>query len=260
MWQSIGASTLGTSHLKVGTPCQDAHGYRPLPQAMVAAVADGLGSAAQSHVGSALAVETALNWLEQALPNAATHPIDAAGWKTLLVKTFAAARQALVTQAEAHAQPLSDLATTLIVVVWTADWLAVGQLGDGAVVTYALDDTMTTAIPPQRGEFVNETFPLTQANALDLVEFCTLQEPLRAVSLLTDGLQTLSMNVATGQPYRPFFRPFFEALAAPVDTQAVSEQLRQFLASPRVCSKTDDDKTLVVISQVTSPLQRTVDL
>lgn len=253
MWQAIGASTLGTSHLKTGTPCQDAHGYRVLPQAMVAAVADGLGSAAQSHVGSALAVETALTGLEQVLPDSAAHPIDAAGWKVLLSNTFAAARQALVNQAEAHAQPLSDLATTLTVVIWTADWLAVGQLGDGAVVMYALDDTLATAIPPQRGESVNETFPITQANALDLVEFCTLQEPLRAVCLLTDGLQTLSMNVATGQPYQPFFMPFFEALAEPVDTQAVSEELRQFLASPRVCSKTDDDKTLVILSALHYP-------
>ncbi|MBD2429323.1 PP2C family serine/threonine-protein phosphatase [Phormidium sp. FACHB-1136] len=253
MWQAIGASTLGTSHLKTGTPCQDAHGYRVLPQAVVAAVADGLGSAAQSHVGSALALETALTVLEQALPDSAAYPIDAAGWKLLLAKSFAAARQALVDQAEAHAHPLSDLATTLIVVIWTAEWLTVGQLGDGAVVMYTLDDMMATVIPPQRGEFVNETFPLTQANALDLVEFCTLQEPLRAVCLLTDGLQTLSMNVATGQPYRPFFMPFFEALAEPVDTQTVSEELRQFLASPRVCSKTDDDKTIVVLSTLHYP-------
>ena len=253
MWQAIGASTLGTRHRKTGTPCQDAHGYRVLPQALVAAVADGLGSAAQAQVGSALAVETALTGLAQALPNSAAHPIDAAGWETLLAKTFAAARQALVNQAEAQAHPLSDLATTLMVVVWTAEWLAVGQLGDGAVVVYGQDDTMTTAIPPQRGEFVNETFPLTQANALDLVKFCTRPEPLRAVAMLTDGLHQIAMTAATGEPYPPFFRPFFDALAEPIDARAVSQTLDQFLASPRVCDNTDDDKTLVILSALHHP-------
>lgn len=253
MWQAIGASTLGTRHRKTGTPCQDAHGYRVLPQALVAAVADGLGSAVQAQVGSALAVETALTGLAQALPNSAAHPIDAAGWETLLAKTFAAARQALVNQAEAQAHPLSDLATTLMVVVWTAEWLAVGQLGDGAVVVYGQDDTMTTAIPPQRGEFVNETFPLTQANALDWVKFCTRPEPLRAVAVLTDGLHQIAMTAATGEPYPPFFRPFFDALAEPIDAEAVSQTLDQFLASPRVCDNTDDDKTLVILSALHHP-------
>jgi hypothetical protein len=253
MWQAIGASARGTSHLKAETPCQDAHGYRALPQAIVAAVADGLGSAAQSHLGADTAVKAALDWLEQHLSNPATHPSDEAGWQDLLAATFAASRQALIACAEDRDQPIQALATTLMVVIWTADWLAVGQIGDGAVVLYGQDDTITTAITPQRGEFVNETFPLTQANALDGVEYRVVQMPLRAVSLLTDGLQTLSMNVVTGQPYRPFFLPFFEALAKPVDTEAVSEQLRQFLESPRVCRKTDDDKTLVILSALHYP-------
>ena len=56
-WVVVGASVQGTGHLKFSLPCQDAYAYKALNgSVLVAAVADGLGSAAYAQAGAQLAV------------------------------------------------------------------------------------------------------------------------------------------------------------------------------------------------------------
>lgn len=54
------------------------------------------------------------------------------------------------------------------------------------------------------------------------------------------------MDVTTNKPHVPFFQPLV-AFAARAENQTdAREQLTAFLASERVCARTDDDKTLVL--------------
>jgi serine/threonine protein phosphatase PrpC len=60
-WRVVGASVVGTAHEKTGQPCQDAHGWRILPDnVLIAAVADGAGSAALGEIGAQVAVRAVL--------------------------------------------------------------------------------------------------------------------------------------------------------------------------------------------------------
>jgi hypothetical protein len=248
MWQVVGASTLGTSHIRADVPCQDAHGYRISSDLVIAAVADGLGSAARSDEGAKLAVETALDALSKAL--ATTRPDNPEDWTRVLQDAFLQARECLQEAAEKSAAPLRDYGTTLIAVAIAEDWLAVGHIGDGAVVAALDDGTVETVSTPQRGEYANEVAPLTAADALELVRFSVRKGSLRALALLTDGLQNLCINAATARPYEPFFAPFFDAIGQEIDTVEVSHQLACFLGTESVCRKTDDDKTLVVVGKI----------
>ena len=59
-WRYALASTVGISHVKVGTPCQDASECRILQASdgssvLVAVVSDGAGSASRSEIGAKLA-------------------------------------------------------------------------------------------------------------------------------------------------------------------------------------------------------------
>lgn len=55
-WRVAAASVCGVSHVKISRPCQDAHDWVTLPGGiLVAAVADGSGSAALGEVGATLA-------------------------------------------------------------------------------------------------------------------------------------------------------------------------------------------------------------
>lgn len=248
MWKIIGASIIGTSHLRAGLPCQDAHGYRVWKSGVITAVADGLGSATKSDEGARLAVGTVLDLLENDLT--IHSPANNEDWSEVLASAFAVARQRLEQAAETSSLPLREYGTTLLVAIVTSDRLAVGHIGDGAVVALIEEDRLETISAPQRGEYANEVAPLTAKNALDLVRFSVHSISVRAVALLSDGLQNLCINTVTGAPYAPFFSPFFNGINQVIDTTEASEQLAEFLASERICSKTDDDKTLVVTGYI----------
>jgi len=248
MWQVFGASAQGTSHHKTGSPCQDAHGYHVTNEYVIVAVADGLGSAGKSLEGAGLAAKTAVEVLCHRIKN--KMPSDSSGWTQVLTDTFIGVREALEKTAQASGSSLRDYHTTLIAVIVTNEWLAVGHIGDGAVVALFPGDAMETVSTPEQGEYVNEVTPITSPKALDLVRFAIFPAQVKAVALLTDGLQNLSINAATGKPFTPFFAPFFEAAVQEIDTADASIQLADFLSSDRVCAKTDDDKTLVIVGKV----------
>ena len=56
----------------------------------------------------------------------------------------------------------------------------------------------------------------------------------------------MSITSATGQPFAQFFATF----TRPFDRDELARQLGCFLGSERVCQRTDDDKTLVVIARM----------
>ena len=63
--------------------------------------------------------------------------------------------------------------------------------------------------------------------------------------MLTDGLLPVSTDLKTGRPHPPFFQPFFATLQQGA-TPELEQHLVQFLESPRLRSRVDDDLTLVV--------------
>jgi hypothetical protein len=242
-WRAYGASVRGSGHARLGLPCQDAHGWRPLAGGIACAVADGLGSAARADEGARRAVAAALGALVANLPQdgAAADPAATEGG---IRAAFAAARAAL---AEAATDaPLRDYATTLLLAAATDAWTAVGQIGDGAVVGRWRDGRLETLSEPQRGEYANEVLPLTADDALDRLRIQVWRTPVEALALFSDGLQALALDLAGGTPFERFFAPFLGALADPFDSTATGERLAAFLDTPRVCARTDDDKTLLV--------------
>ena len=132
MWQLVSASTTGTSHVRADLPCQDSHGYRILDNLVIAAVADGLGSAPKSDEGARLAVEVALTTIEKAI--GPSLPDDSENWTRILQDAFLRAREHLQASAEKSAIPIREYGTTLLAMILTRDWLVVGHIGDGAVV------------------------------------------------------------------------------------------------------------------------------
>jgi hypothetical protein len=117
------------------------------------------------------------------------------------------------------------------------------------------DGRLETVSVPQRGEYVNSVTPLTVDNPLSHIRLHIEQTIVNRIAILTDGLQSLCINEATNIPYDPFFMPFFHAMDQILDTTEVSQQLTHFLASERICARTDDDKTLVVIGRIQQGLQ-----
>lgn len=258
-WRLVAASVEGTSHAGTGSGCQDAHAYTELDGALIIAVADGAGSAARAADGAGLAVAAAVD-----------HARHAAGrGGCLLVADDVTrvaegcvdeARLALEVFAATDGCDLDELATTLLVVVAVAGRVGYAQVGDGAVVIDAGADPVVVGAV-ERGEYLNETVFLTSAGWRDELRAGEVdgavegevdgegaggggvRAVVRAVAVMTDGLQLLALDLASMTAHRPFFDPLW-AFARRDD--ASSDELAAFLASDRVCARTDDDKTLVL--------------
>jgi protein phosphatase 2C-like protein len=244
-WRAVGASVQGVSHVRNGTPCQDSHHALEMDGGiLVAAVADGAGSAAVSEVGSALAARAAVEKGVERIRR--DLPLTDDAWVELLREVVLTARQTVLEQAEAMELPPLDLATTLVFAITAPDRVAAAQVGDGAVVIRLADESLHSVTRPQAGEFINETTFLTSPNLENRMQLAFQRVPVTGVALFTDGLQMLALKMPQGDPHVPFFLPLLRFVSA-TDSQAQAEnQLQTFLQSPRIRQRADDDLTLML--------------
>ncbi|WP_433223916.1 protein phosphatase 2C domain-containing protein [Dactylosporangium sp. CS-047395] len=199
---------------------------------MVAALADGAGSAAASEIGAAAAVQAVVAAFEHL--GGRGRP----GGPRLVRVLLRAARFAVLRAAAEHERPARDLACTLAVLVAGPDGVHAGQIGDGVVVARTAAG-LDIAAPPLRGEYANESTFLTTGPALPDIEITSRPESdVDAFALSSDGLRLLITH-AGGRPYEPFFADVFVQTTA----GATEEHLRRFLGE--VDDRTGDDKSLI---------------
>lgn len=245
----VGAAAQGTSHARAGTPCQDALAYQVLPGDVAAAViADGAGTARFAAQAAQAAVSVSCEALGGLL--SAAIPENLQDWQTLLRGVFSRARSAVLQQAEEIGDNPREFACTLTAVAVCETGLAIAQIGDGAVVALDAKGDLFSAACLQRGEYANETYFLTQDDALDRVEFQFYQGNFRGLALMSDGLLRLALKMPAQEPYPPFFEPLFRFLAEAEDESQAVDQLAGFLNSDRVNQRTDDDKTLILAVRI----------
>ncbi|MEB3151603.1 MAG: PP2C family serine/threonine-protein phosphatase [Sphaerospermopsis sp.] len=245
-WRVLAASVCGTSHEKNNQLCQDAHQWQVLPDnILVAACADGAGSAILGKVGAIVAVETAVEYLASKEITQSTLNDDRLV-RSLLSEAMAVARQAVEEESVVCHQQPRDLASTLIILLATQSLVAVAQIGDGAAVARDIDDNLIALTKPQSGEYINETTFLISPGALDNVEIVVWRQPIKNVGVITDGLQMLAMNIGLGIAHQRFFTPLFDFVNTQQNKQLAIEELVKFLRSERIKQRTDDDLTLLL--------------
>lgn len=251
VWRVAGAAAPGISHQRSGLPCQDAQASRVLPDGtLLVALADGAGSAQFSDRGAQRAVQTALDFMTAELEQS-----QAPDWEVYLRGAFQAARDAVLRLAvgpetgdRADLIPARAYACTLTCVVATLDLLAVGQVGDGAVVAGGMDgeEALFTITRLQRGEYANETHFLVQEDALEQLMIDVVDRPAGRLAVMSDGLIRLALKMPSQEPHTPFFEPLFRFAGSITEESDAGEQLTRFLNSERVNARTDDDKSLVL--------------
>ena len=253
IWHVVGASVAGTSHQQTGKECEDAHDYRYHSNLLLLAAADGAGSASQAKAGSTTAIEAVLSAAERILLQQ-REPEHEDEWRSVLTLVLQAGREALVKlatggsspaeQRPSETLPLREFATTLLLVIATVHWVAVAQVGDGAIVIQHGDGRLESLTPPEVREYINETHFLTDDDYLIQTEYTILSRAgLQGIALLTDGLQRVAMKLPENIPHTPFFIPLFKFAAKP---DAKEAELRKFLEAERINARTDDDKTLLL--------------
>jgi hypothetical protein len=250
MWKLVAQSVAGSSHLRGQQPCQDSCRAvcEPLhdEQILLVAVADGAGSAQHAERGAQLACEIVLQRIVADVRDGLTVArieLDTAHY------WLDEARRELGREAEQRGVTPRALACTLLLAVIGESAAAFAQIGDGAIIT-RYGDEYRPVFWPQAGEYANSTNFLTDADFSQLLEFAQFPERIDEVAAFSDGLQRLALNLAARAGHRPFFEPLFARLRAAEKGEELSEPLRQFLTSPRVAQRSDDDKTLILATRV----------
>ena len=181
MIYSYGVSLPGTYHIKNGIVCQDYHAIASINKKVsVAAVADGLGSAAHSDVGSKIAATVAVEFCKKHLVAAKTigDILDT------IRSAFSAALRAVEKEANAKDRDPNLYDTTLTLAVLFNDTLCYGHSGDSGIVALTTDGKYELVTMQQQDD-QGRVFPLFFEDKW-VVEL--YDKKVSAVLLATDGM------------------------------------------------------------------------
>ena len=211
-WKVVAAAVRGPDHEEDGSPCQDAFAHRLDGKRLIAAVADGAGSAAHSHEGARRLCDVVVGELAKCglgLPNGAgeADPVvedwsDRACTAVQMVRDELRYRIAQTPETE-EAASLRDYAATLVAVVAEPEGGFFLHIGDGAAAALADLDAWSESIlsKPENGEFANETYFFTGDDWRERLRF-TCFGPSELIVLLSDGAMpfTLADKMAGLEP------------------------------------------------------------
>jgi hypothetical protein len=255
-WRVAAASAIGTSHIASGTKCQDANGFGVFDASgehiLTLVVSDGAGSAKHSDMGAQCAVSTVRREVQTYF--------DQSGTFDKLTREVAASwldkvQQALREEAERFGEPLKEFACTLLFAIMGNEHAAFFQIGDGAIVaSEGLADGFSYVFWPQHGEFANTTNFVISNDAFDVFEFeVNLRPSVKEVAIFSDGLENLVLHHATKTVHEAFFSTMFQPVRACKsldESRQLTADLERYLMSPKICDRTDDDKSLILATRV----------
>ncbi len=239
MWKLVFGSVKGTSHAQSGLPCQDYCAGIINGRTLVAACADGAGSAELSHLGSKAVVD---RFLEIA-------SCDAVPTKEQVVSWVAAARDHLLETAKASGSLPRKFACTFLAALVGDGWTAFAQVGDGVIV-FDGPESYNLAFWPDNGEYANTTRFLSEDDYQQHLRVEIVERQISELAILTDGLQMLALDIGREKVHNRFFAPLFKSVRNGPDEAALQSSLLEFMGSKRVNDRTDDDKTLLLATRI----------
>jgi hypothetical protein len=223
-----------------------------LGPALVAVASDGAGSARYSSTGSFITVrvftEMAVRHLDQMGSLRSMTPGLADEW-------IDAVRERIILAARRRDTAPRECAATLVAAIVCADDAVFIHIGDGAAA-FRAKDSAEWVVPtwPAQGEYAATTFFVTD-DPVPVVQYAYVEQSIAEIAVFSDGLERLALDFSKRSAHAPFFDTFFRPLQASGAgrNRKLSKDLRQFLDGPSICSKTDDDKTLILAKRCAGP-------
>lgn len=250
VWRHIAHSLRGPSHAAEDTPCQDSNAIRVLGEnasiSLLACVADGAGSSKYSDEGSSIACNAIV---ENAIAFCKEHGSLVSLKYDDIIEWCDDARRRIVANADIRGCEPREFATTFCAAIISADRSRFFQIGDGAIIAES-NGAYGVVFWPQSGEYANTTNFLTAPDYKQHLEFLETPHSFAKLAMITDGMERLALLFENQTPHPPFFLPLFAALRSTEDSKLLGDELRKFLESDSVRNRSDDDKTIVLVSRV----------
>lgn len=245
-WTWAGASCRGASHVKAGTRKQDAFASFAARDGgvFVAIVSDGAGSASHGGEGASVICRTLAVAVRAHFAVSADLPTEERLWTWI-----DEARDRIAVAAENRALSPRDFAATLVFVASSGTGTIVAHVGDGSAIAREAENAEWRALSwPAQGEYASTTFFVTDEPEPQL-RMARSDVAIDALAIFSDGIERLALDYAGERAHQPFFRGIIQPLEAVTERGAVlglSARLREYLDTPAINQRTDDDKTLVL--------------
>jgi len=242
----IAASAIGTSHTKSGLRLQDAYSVCEFPTGqLLAIVSDGAGSAQYGGQSAWLVCRLLKGFVrEWFLHHSAIPPEDQ------ILDWIDQIRDSIGVAATNRGSSSREFAATLAALIVTPDDTLALQIGDSAIAARN-NGRWETLCWPENGEYASSTYFITDSPEVRL-NYLPYPAHFDAYAVFSDGIVDIALDQQTQNAHPGFFEPMIK----PVDNQQqhrkkilpTSVQLKAYLDSPPICERTDDDKTLILIS------------
>jgi hypothetical protein len=246
-WRWASASVIGTSHIQNGDRLQDACVVSKVGNGCILAiVSDGAGSAKFGAYGAWVTCRFLSvrfrEWVREN-PGLPTEE-ELVDW----IDELRVRISAIATSRESTAR---QFAATLAAIFVDQNEVVTLHVGDSAVVGRKGGEWEVLCWP-ENGEYASSTYFVTDdpEPRLNIVH---RPREHNAFALFSDGVGDLALSHLEQSAHARFFDPMFR----PVDAASeegrlveLSAKLATYLAGPSVCERTDDDKTLILISEI----------
>jgi hypothetical protein len=228
--------------------CQDSHavGYLARPSVLAAVVSDGAGSASHAHAGSRLTCDLIMSEIAGART-------DQLFEQSLAHNILGKIQARLSEEASQRGLAIRDFACTMLVAIAAPRITAFWQIGDGAMCFGEPgDERYHYAFWPEKGDYANVTYFVTDLKAHDELQFDTVGIEAAELALFSDGIERLALDFVAGEVHTGFFNGLFPYMRALPEgfSSDLSKRIDEFLSSERVNKRTDDDKTLILASRL----------
>ena len=253
-WRYANASVIGQAHIRQETACQDRLLCRTIDtktdgEIFVAVVADGAGSTSHGQIGAEVACETFIGQVADFLNsgNASVRSLNEDFGKHW-IRFF---QNKIKQSADEEKKEIRDFATTLVGAIVGENATVFYQVGDGGAVfsVNGKNESYRFGIEPSESEYVNTTEFLTDETAVESLRFVLIKEKVEDLILFSDGIFAVAVDYQNNKPHEPFLMPMIAPLRNGNSANGLNEKLENFLASPKLNEKTDDDKTIILASR-----------
>jgi len=253
-WRILDGKATGSSHISKSIECQDAYCIDvlefPDEAVLVAAVSDGAGSAKFSSIGAEIIATSFVDFVRDSLSDSkGLESID----REFGVQWILICQTRLEKEASRLNQHVSQLAGTFLGVIIGGERAVFFQVGDGAIV-YRPDgeeQDYVLGITPMRQEYANATHFVSDESAEQQLLFERKDEKILDITLFSDGLQSVALNLKDDVPHPPFLDKMFTPMRGQEFLyEDLNDQLLAFLNSDVLNRRTDDDRTILLASRI----------
>ncbi len=253
-WRIAHASAIGQAHINQNTECQDRFACATVEtgtegEVLIAVVADGAGSTTDGQIGAQIACQIFTKEVTDFLSakDASVKSLTADFGK-LWISYF---QKKIAEISQLNKKELRDYASTFVGAVIGTNSAVFYQVGDGGIVFSSSGDAKSYrfAIAPVEAEYVNVTEFVTDETAVESLRFELIEEAVEDLILFSDGIYAVAVDYQNNQPHEPFLMPMIAPLRNGNAPNGLNEKLENFLSSPKINEKTDDDKTIILASR-----------